>query len=75
MTENETLKKENETLRKDNEAQKELEETAATAAVAAVAAAAAAAEELITEEETGVRAILDDVKPGNIAAESELEKR
>jgi hypothetical protein len=60
------LEKEIEALKEEKKAQKrKLEETAATAAV----------EQPITKEETGVGANLGDVKPGNIAAPSELEKR
>jgi hypothetical protein len=60
------LKKGNETLKKENAVQKrELEETGA---------AAAAAEELATKEETRVRAV-PGVKPGNMVADLELEKR
>ena len=62
------MEKEIEALKEENKAQKrKLEETAVTAA----------AEQpiTITNEETGVGANLDDVKPGNIAALSELEKR
>jgi hypothetical protein len=60
------LEKEIEALKEEKKAQKrKLEETAATAGV----------EQPIIKEETGVGANLDDVKPGNIAAPSELEKR